>query len=322
MLVVPLLGANAAPSRVERSSTAPPATLPALAKPGAIRKVGVDRAYGKLPLIFEANKGQTDGRVKFVSRSRGYTLFLTDSEAVFVLTKREALANRDRTRLSRPGPMRPEKITRTVVRMKLAGANLRPQVDGREELQGTANYFIGNGPSKWRTNVPTYARVGYRNVYPGVDLVYYGNQRQLEYDFIVAPGADPQAIRLAFEGVDRLTLDARGNLVLHTSGGEVLQRAPIVYQEIDGARQAISGRYVFRGKDRVGFQVAAYDRTRPLVIDPVLLYSTYLGGSDLGGSSHDEGRGIAVDGSGSAYVTGLTLSSDFPTASPLQAACL
>ncbi len=187
-------------------------------------------------------------------------------------------------------------------------ANASPRVEALEELPGKANYFLGNDPTKWRTNVPTYARVHYQDLYPGIDLIYYGNQRQLEYDLVVRPGADPSRIRLGVQGADTLDVDAQGDLVLHTAGGDIRQRKPAAYQEIDGMRQEISGGYVLKGSHTVGFEVGAYDASRPLVIDPVLFYSTYLGGS-----SDDFGSGIAVDSSGDAYVTGYTLSTDFPT---------
>ena len=202
-----------------------------------------------------------------------------------------------------------------VVRMKLVGANPSPRVSGLEELPGRSNYFLGNDPSKWRTNVPTYAKVQYKDVYPGVDLVYYGNQRELEYDLIVAPGANPEAIQLAFEGEDELELDGQGDLVLHSDGGQVRLHKPLVYQQVDGVRREIAGAYVLNGGRQVGFQVAAYDASKPLIIDPVLEYSTYLGGSN-----NDFGNAIAVDGSGNAYVTGTTESTDFPTANPIQPA--
>src|SRR6267378_5382787 len=288
-LIVPVLAVAAEPATIERLSYVG-LEIGAAAKPDAANQARLDHAYGKLPLQFEANRGQTDASVGFLSRGRGYTLFLTSTEAVMVLTRREARGKRDRFSLTKPGLAQPEKTTQTVVRMKLVGANPKPKLAGLEELPGKVNYFIGNDPKKWRTNVPTCARVEYKNVYPGVNLVYYGNQRQLEYDLVVAPGADPKAIRLAFDGVDKLALDAQGNVILHTAGGELLQRAPIVYQEIDGARQKISGRYVLKTKDRVGFQVAAYDRTKPLVIDPVLVYSTHLGGS-----GYSAANAIAVD---------------------------
>ena len=188
-------------------------------------------------------------------------------------------------------------------------------MSGLEGLPGKSNYFLGNDPDKWRTNVPHYAKVQYKDVYPGVDLVYYGNQRQLEYDLVVRPGTDPGAITLSFEGVERLRIDAQGDLVLETQDGEIRQHKPLVYQEVDGGRQEIAGAYVLSGGRQVGFQVAAYDASRPLIIDPVLIYSTYLGDS-----GQDGARDIAVDSSGNIYLTGTTDSTSFPTASPIQAA--
>jgi len=248
----------------------------------------VNAAYGKLPLYFEANRGQTDEQVRFLARGSRSMLFLTPSEAVLAFTHRG--------------------VSRTVLRMTFIGANPEPSVVGAEELPGKANYFIGSDPVKWRTNVSTYAKVRYKNVYPGIDLIYYGNQRQLEYDFVVSPGADPKRIRLGFQGADKLEVDAQGDLVLHTATGVIRQRKPVIYQEVEGARREIAGGYVLEGARRVGFRVAAYDAHRPLVIDPALFYSTYLGGSDS-----DEGFAIAVDTAGNAYVTGSTFSIDFPT---------
>src|SRR5438093_1112419 len=271
--------------------TAACGTVPASVTPAesdAPRHVRVSEAYGKLPLYFEANKGQTDEQVRFLARGSRSTLFLTPSEAVLVFTHRE--------------------VTRTVLRMTFIGANPEPEVVGAEELPGKANYFMGSDPANWRTDVPTYAKVRYKNVYPGIDLIYYGNQRQLEYDFVVSPGADPRRIRLGFQGADKLEVDAQGDLVLHTATGVIRQRKPVVYQEVEGLRREIAGGYVLEGARRVGFRVAAYDARRPLVIDPALFYSTYLGGSDF-----DEGLGITVDAAGNAYVVGVTGSIDFPT---------
>jgi len=268
--------------------------------------------YGSLPLSFEVNQGQTDTRVRFLSHGQGHTLFLTPTEAVLALNPAsESRGLESQTR----GP-------RHILRMQLLSANPEPQMVGREELPGKVNYFIGNDPKKWRTHVPTYAKVQYQNVYAGIDLIYYGNQGQLEYDFVVAPGVDPEVITLAFTGMDHIEVDHEGNLILHISDRDVRLHRPSIYQDINGARQAVSGGYTLLGAEtldpgfraeKVGFQVGPHDATRPLIIDPVLSYSTYLGGS-----GRDESYGIAVDASGNAYIVGLTDSSDFPKTNPLQ----
>ena len=198
--------------------------------------------------------------------------------------------------------------------MRLIGANPSVQVSGVDELAAKTSYFVGDDPAKWQTHVPTYAKVKYDEVYPGVNLIYYGNQRQLEYDFVVAPGANPKAIRLRFSGAEKLKIDEQGALVLETKSGPVRFERPEVYQEIAGKKRVIDGQYALQGRSTVGFEVASYDRTRPLVIDPVLVYSTYLSGSGIGTESY----GIAVDSSGNAYVTGRTWSADFPTVNALQ----
>jgi len=250
-----------------------------------------------LPLIFELNAGQTSSEVKFMSRGAGHTLFLTSTEMVLGFATS------------------PSQKKAGVLRMSLPGANVQPRITGLEELPGKVNYFIGDDPAQWRTNVPTYAKVRYESVYPGIDLVYYGNQRQFEYDFVVAPGADPRAITLAFEVPDNLAVDPQGDLVFNVADGELRLRKPLVYQEVHGSRQLVAASYVLRSKDRIGVQVAAYDRARPLIIDPVLVYSTYLGGSGA-----DLARGIAADKvtAGIVYVTGDTISTDFPTKTPYQ----
>ena len=278
-----------------------------LARPDAMTQVRMSNTYGKLPLYFEANRGQTDRQVKFLSHGAGHTLFLTSTEAVLVFTRSEPREGREALK-PKGKPEKPKNVRRTVVRMTFLDANPKSRVVGQEELPGKANYFIGNDPSKWRTDVPTYAKVQYTNVYPGIDLIYYGNQRQLEYDYVVGPGADPKRIRLSFQGADKLELDAQGDLVLHTAAGVIRQRKPVIYQEVEGRRREIAGGYVLKGARRVGFRFAAYNASIPLVIDPALFYSTYLGGS-----AADQGFGIAVDASGNAYVTGYTASTDFPT---------
>jgi hypothetical protein len=266
-------------------------------------------------LSFEANQGQTNDQVQFLAQGQGYTLFLSAHEAVFTGCPSAAHGHRLTGSVPKAGAVQDTPDTAcAVVRMQLLGGNPASQVMGLEELPGKANYFIGNDPHKWRTHVPTYAKVQYTAVYPGVDLVYYGQLRQLEYDFVVAPGADPTAITLGFAGVDHIDVDAQGDLVLSTVGGSLRFQKPVVYQEGDGHRHAIAGGYVRKGPHQVGFHVAAYDPARPLVIDPVLSYSTYLGGS----GDNNAGQGIAVDATGAAYVTGFTNSQDFPTVHPLQ----
>ncbi len=261
-------------------------------------------AYGKLPLSFEANQGQTDAEVKFLSRGRGYTLFLTATEAVLALGQ----VRPDAESPGVPKPGRSERTAPTPLRIQFLGTNPTSQATGLDELPGQVNYFIGNDPEKWRTNVPTYAQVKYLDIYPGVHLVYYGNPGQLEYDFIIAPGGDPRTITLSFDGTDKLEIADQGDLVLHVAGGEVLLRKPLIYQEIDGAKRGISGHYVLKGEGQVGFLVGPYDEARSLIIDPTLSYSTYLGGS-----GDDEVGSIAVDAAGNAYVTGFTESANFPT---------
>jgi hypothetical protein len=246
----------------------------------------VIESYGKVPLSFEANQGQTDRRVKFLSRGSGYTLFLTDGSAVLSLHGEKSNA---------------------ALRMRLAGANPHPVVTGADGLPGKSNYFAGSDPKQWRTNVPTYASVRYAGVYPGIDLVYHGNQRLLEYDFVVAPGADPSVIDLRFQGAKKLSVNDDGALTIGINDGDVIGHAPAIYQEINGQRRTVVGRYVLRGKDRVGFSVPAYDRGRVLVIDPTVVYATYWGGS-----GSDRANAIALDARGDVYITGTASLLTFP----------
>jgi hypothetical protein len=275
------------------------------------------KLYSALPLSFEANGGQTDRTVDFLSRGRGYTLFLTDGNAV--LTLRHQRAASQPPVAANSGRQTPE----SVVRVRVVGANTHLTAAGGDLLPGKANYFIGNDPAKWHRDLPTYAKVTYENVYPGVDLVYYGTQGgQLEYDFVVSPGADAKAIGLEIgtqESSPRvnkknLRISTEGDLMVSTGDGELQFHKPVIYQQSrkGGPRTAIQGRYVLSASNQVHFAVGSYDHTLPLVIDPVLVYSTYVGGS--GG---DVGYGIAVDANLDAYITGGTNSSNFPTAAAL-----
>ena len=207
-------------------------------------------------------------------------------------------------------------------RIHLLGGNPAAHASGTGRLPGIANYFLGNDPSQWRTRIPTYAQVRYPEVYPGIGLVYYGNQQQLEYDFQVAPGADAGQIRLEFAGAQSLSVDAAGDLQVQVGEQRLVQHKPVVYQEVAGHAgrwRLVAAGFVVRGQE-VGFALGTYDRREPLIIDPVLIYSTYLGGNGNSSFGGDEGSGIAVDAAGNAYVTGYTSSPDFPTVNALQPA--
>jgi hypothetical protein len=256
-----------------------------------------------LPLFFEANQGQTAPQVKFLARGSGYGLFLTADEAVLNL-QRISPAPRIAT-APQPSPS-------SVIRMKLEGANTSATVSGAEPLPGKSNYFIGNDPKKWHHNVPQFARVQYKSVYPGVDLVYYGDQGQLEYDFRVAPAADPSQIALSFTGATtRIDSGKTGDLILSTATGDVRFHAPRVYQpatnQPGSADKTVVGSFRQLADNKIGFTLGDYDHSRELVIDPILSYSTYLGGTGT-----ESLVKIAVDSAGLIYVAGSTNSTDFP----------
>ena len=275
-----------------------------------LRQTHSAETYRKAPISFEANQGQADQSVKFLARGVGYQLHLTSTQAVLSLNREaggkhkqaeDDFRSRQNSRRSSVGD---------VVTMTLLQARSDATVSGEDVLPGKANYLFGNDRRSWRTNVATYGKVRYKGLYQGIDLVYYGNQRSLEYDFHVAPGANPEDIRLGIEGVKRSEIDSvTGDLILCLSSGEVIrQQEPVLYQEIDGMRRAVAGRFVFRGRNQIGFEVGAYDKSRALVIDPVLVYTTYFGGA-----GDEATTGIAVDAAGSVYVTGwFSSSAGFP----------
>ncbi|MCZ7635938.1 MAG: SBBP repeat-containing protein [Verrucomicrobia bacterium] len=273
-------------------------------------------SFLRLPLSFVRNDGQADPATRFEVRGRGYSLSLEPTEAVMALAGRKAGGIGEDWRAPTPGD--DSMPTFHLLRTSLVGANTDAAITGEDELPGKFHYFIGNDPARWRTNVPSFARVRYHEVYPGIDLVYYGNEGQLEYDFVVAPGADPDRIELAIEGADAVEVDTNGDLRLEVAGRELRWRRPVVLQERDGERIDVAGAYVLRpapedgdsaGVRHVAFRVAPYDRMLALVIDPVLAYSTYLGGG-----LSDGARAVAVDKDGCAYLTGFTWSSNnFPT---------
>ncbi|MCL5098181.1 MAG: SBBP repeat-containing protein, partial [Candidatus Omnitrophica bacterium] len=242
--------------------------------------------YWLAPLGFEANQGQVDGSVRFWARTPGGNVFLTASRAVFA------------------GP-------NSMCQMNLAGASDHPQITGVEPLPGKVNYFRGTDPRSWRTGIPTYAKVCYSSVYPGIDLAFYGNQQNLEYDFVVAPGADPRVIALEFQGAKKMEIDTKGGLLLSTQDGEQWHHQLLAYQEINGTRREVPARFVLakgESPETVRFQLGKFDPAEPLFIDPVLAFSTYFGGS-----SEDQAYSIALDGAGNIYVAGQTDSPDLPT---------
>jgi hypothetical protein len=268
---------------------------------------GANPSYGKLPLVFEANQGQADPRVKFLLRGKGYTAFLTSGSMVLSLRPAKVvpiLGAGDVVATSKVAP-----ALNTTVQLRLSGGATNPAVVGEDRQLGKVNYFFGKDPAKWRTNVPTYGKVRYRNVYPGIDLVYYGSGRQLECDFAISPGTDPNQIQFEITGANQIQIDAAGNLILETSSGQLHFQIPVVYQESSGQRVVVDGGYVVNDPTHFSFRVAHYDATKPLVIDPVLVYSTYLGGSGT-----EQPAGIAVDSTGSVYIAGYTDSTDFPLA--------
>ncbi|MEO6807448.1 MAG: Ig-like domain repeat protein [Edaphobacter sp.] len=247
--------------------------------------------YGKIPLSFEQNHGQAAANVQFMARGQGYGLFLTEGEAVLELEHGGAAKD----------------AKSATLRMTLEGANQRAVANGLEPLADAVNYYVGNDPAKWTTAAKTFGRVSYGAVYPGIDLVYYGNQRQLEYDFVVAAGADPSKIALKFSGAKAI-LDQRGDLLLTDGDAHTSFRKPVVYQMKGDARVPVMSSYKLDGQ-QVSFNVGAYDRTKPLVIDPVLTYATFLGGN-----LNDIGVSIAADSSGNSYIVGDTASYNFPVA--------
>ncbi|WP_114209708.1 SBBP repeat-containing protein [Acidisarcina polymorpha] len=280
----------------------------------------VSATRSQLPLSFEANQGQTDPQVRFLSRGPGYSLFLTGHAAVLALSKRTPQPGKASSDRPLPSAIaKDQKFETEVVRMELVGASGGLQVSGTDPLPGKVNYFTGSDPSKWHSSIPTYARVKYSSVYPGIDLVYYGNQRQLEYDFVITRNADTHAVKLHFTGAQQLKLARNGDLQILSEGGEIAFHKPIAYQMKDGQRQTVASSFVVSAKNTVAFQLGAYDHNQQLVIDPVLAYSTYLGGSGNSGNFGDYAQSVAVDASGNIYVGGQTFSVDFPvTAGALE----
>lgn len=287
---------------------------PALTKPSRL-------TYAELPLVFERNCGQTNHAVKFVTRGSGYAAFFTRTETVMVLERNALLGKKAPHAGEFPGPVpgRENRTEESVLRLRWAGANLLARVEGLQRQSGSSNYLIGDNPSKWVRYVPAYSKVEYRGVYPGIDVVYYGSRRRLEFDLDVAPGAGLGSVHLQIVGGNsspvRLSLNRQGALVVHTRAGDVRFHKPRAYQPDDSGlgKRFLLARYVIGKRGRVGFEVNGYNPAKPLVIDPVLSYSTYLGGSD-----YNYATGVAVDSAGNTYITGYTTSVDFPVDGGVQ----
>ncbi len=286
-----------APSLLQGAARSIRTTLGGHAAPEARARATLAR----LPLRFEANAGQLDASVRYAARAEGVSLFLTDEGATLAVSPRAGDAGHE----ARAG---------AAVTMRVVGRTRTQAPVPSERMPTRSSYFVGSDPAGWRTDVPSYRRVAYDDVLPGVRQLFHGEAGALEYDFVLAPGARPESIEVAFDGADSVTLDARGDLAVHTPAGDLRQPRPRVYQREAGEDLAVAAGYRVTGRVTVAFDIGPYDTSRALVIDPVLAYSTFLGGS-----GSDFGYGIAVDGEGAMYVTGFTSSPDFPTTHPHQA---
>jgi len=282
---------------------------------GQLSRMQVAEEYGRIPLSFEANQGQSAPQVKFLAHEPGYTLFLTGDEAVLALTNptnvnRQPTPTRGSHASSKRG--REHRVAESDLRIRIVNSNPSAKVSGNDEFADRTNYFLGSDSSKWRSNVATYARVRYTDIYPGIDLVYYGNRSgRLEHDFIVKPGADPTAIKLRLAGADRLSVTPAGDLQIGMAQKNITLQRPVIYQENANGLFAVAGGYQLSAGNRVSFDIPNYDHSKTLIIDPVLIYSTFLGGGN--GVAIQGADAITVDASGNAYVTGHTETTDFPT---------
>ncbi|MBI5236911.1 MAG: SBBP repeat-containing protein [Deltaproteobacteria bacterium] len=270
---------------------------------------GLAEAYGKLPLYFIKNNGQADARVRYYEKGAGHAVYFTDDGLYINLLKRTAGAGKGVAEPHKPAPS----VQSEVIRFGFAGAVKAPRIEALDRQQGTVNYFTGNDRAGWRTGVPTYGAIVYKDAYNGIDVKYYGNNNELEYDVIVRPGANPSAVRFFYEGVKGMKVNNEGGLEIALAHGTITQKRPFIYQTINNRKVEVKGGFEIlgteSGRHSYGFQVASYDKARDLVIDPSLVFSTYLGGGGV-----DDGNSVAIDSSGNTYITGYTVSTDFPLA--------
>ncbi len=273
--------------------------------------------FAQMPLSFEPNQGQTDGRVKFLSRRSNFTIYLTSDGATLSMRSTRPGLGSVGSSLNLRQALRQVGSERSApsedVSFKFKGANPAPRIRSAGKLQTVTNYLIGNDPANWHSSIPNYTRVKYESIYPGVDVIFYGNYGRLEYDIDVAPGVDPHVIQMEFDDAQGVRLDHAGNLLLHAGNKDIALGRPIAYQEVDGARRPVSANYVIKGTSQVAIAVGAYNRSIPLIIDPVIMYSTYLGGTMA------EAQAVAVDAAGEAFISGWTCcANDFPTTGAYQ----
>jgi hypothetical protein len=265
-------------------------------------KLDLARMLSRLPLTFERNRGQANPSADFLARTQNFALFLTPTEAVLS----PGITNFRQESASRGGQP-------AAVRMQFLHANVAATIEGQDESGAISNYFIGNDPKKWHSRIPRYKAVRVRDLYSGIDLLYYGKNTELEHDFVVAPGNDPRVIDFAFAGAEGLAVNDGGDLIVRLKDGELRLKKPKIYQAAEAIQEAITGGYVVRGGNHVGFTIGPYDQRKPLIIDPVLEFSTYFGGNNF-----DTAESAAVDSNGNIYLVGATGSTDFPLQNPFQ----
>src|SRR5579859_6218091 len=262
----------------------------------------LQESHRDVPWVFEPNRGQANDDVRFLSRGSGYTVLLGSDKTVLLVPPDPSAVDR----MERPQP--------AVVTLELVDSDRNANVEGLDLLPGTSNYYIGKQRANWVTGVPQYSRVRVKSIYSGIDLVYYGNQGQLEYDFVLSPGVDPRVLSFKVNGAQEVNVDGSGNLRLRVAKEMIEIQKPTIYQESEGGvRRAIAGHLVLRGNNEVTFQIGDYDRHKPLIIDPALSFSSLIGANNS-----TQVQGVAVDSSGNMYITGTTFATNYPVLHAFQ----